>query len=237
MKENVKIDLERVNQYNLSYHLLEVFVHEIRKSLSTLKILFQSIENYLPPDGESHKAIEVANKEISRLDRLSRSFLNSVKGNEDSTKGEFELTKVKNCLEDIIYLLIPMFTTEGIELKISINLDAKCTVPIAEDKLKQVLINLLINAKEAVYEVDNPRVTVHAFIKDNMCQIEISDNGKSIESDKLEQIFEPFFSTKGQLGLGLSISNQIIKNAGGKLDVRTEKDLTVFSLALPIVKD
>jgi signal transduction histidine kinase len=91
--------LELLNQYNLAYYLSEIFVHEIRKSLSTLKILFQSIGNYLPPDEESHKALEVAHKEIDRLDRLTHNFLNSIKGEKEVNLNRTKIANVKK-MED-----------------------------------------------------------------------------------------------------------------------------------------
>ncbi|WP_019613004.1 sensor histidine kinase [Psychromonas ossibalaenae] len=107
-------------------------------------------------------------------------------------------------------------------------------------QIEQVLVNLLINAKDAVEHSDRKVVFIKAHSKENRLYIEVSDSGSGIEADKLEQIFTPFYTTKtlGKgTGLGLSISYSIILQHNGELKVSSEIGKgSTFSVSLPLQK-
>ena len=113
-------------------------------------------------------------------------------------------------------------------------------VAAAESRLVQVFVNLLINAAQAMPErpaVDN-RITVRTgTAKDGSAVVEVIDNGTGIEPDRLGRIFDPFFTTKGLAegtGLGLSICRNIVEDAGGTIEVRSEPGVgTTFTVRLP----
>jgi len=98
--------------------------------------------------------------------------------------------------------------------------------------IEQVLINLLLNAMEAVKEVSNPYISLSASANDGKPQIKVSDNGKGIPPDLLESIFIPFFTTrKTGSGVGLTLSKQIMLLHGGNILVQSEEGKgSVFTL-------
>ena len=109
-----------------------------------------------------------------------------------------------------------------------------------EEKLKQVLINLLTNALEATPYGEN--IVITAKLKKNpdlehssYAEIEITNTGKRIHPDDLNKIFEPFYTTKhGGLGLGLSISKEIIDRHQGSIKAVSEDEGTSFIITLPM---
>ena len=131
-------------------------------------------------------------------------------------------------------------TETNIEYKSSISPDLPC-MSLDSVKLRQVLLNLLGNAKEAVTSCENPHpeitMKVHAEnSKTPNIVVQISDNGCGISPEHLEHIFEPFITYKnGGTGLGLAIADRIISAHKGSLTVASAPGkLTTFTLTLPI---
>src|SRR5690606_25922294 len=98
--------------------------------------------------------------------------------------------------------------------------------------IEQVLINLLLNAMEAVKAVPEPHITLSASTTDSKPRIQVSDNGKGIPADLLENIFIPFFTTrKSGSGVGLTLSKQIMLLHGGNILVHSEEGKgSIFTL-------
>jgi len=92
------------------------------------------------------------------------------------------------------------------------------------DLIDQVLINLILNAIDAVAEVEQPHITIVASVNlNNRTTIEIADNGKGINQDILDKIFMPFFTSKKTgSGIGLSLSRQIMQMHKGTISVRSK---------------
>jgi signal transduction histidine kinase len=114
---------------------------------------------------------------------------------------------------------------------------------IAADQIRQVLSNLVINAKDAMPNGGRLRIrSRHVIGKDDLhalVRILIGDTGSGISREMLRNIFEPFVTTKGEkgTGLGLWIVKGIIQNHGGKLSVKSKLGQgTVFRIDLPVVK-
>jgi C4-dicarboxylate-specific signal transduction histidine kinase len=102
-----------------------------------------------------------------------------------------------------------------------------------------VLVNLMVNAKDAM--VDARKIHIKASRVGQFSEIAIRDEGSGIPDDVLPHIFDPFFTSKPQgkgRGLGLTICQSIIAEAGGKIVARSRKEIgTTFTVVLPIEKD
>ena len=107
-------------------------------------------------------------------------------------------------------------------------------IPGNSEQIKQVLENLIENAMEASSYSQPAKIS--ASKKENSIVIEVKDYGKGISVDKIDKLFNMFYSTKGEgRGLGLSITRNIIERHNGFLELKTNKDEgTVFSIILPI---
>jgi signal transduction histidine kinase len=105
--------------------------------------------------------------------------------------------------------------------------------------MKQVFLNILLNAIEATPEKGKITVRTRSFLKPSgepYVQIEFTDTGSGIPSDQLEEIFDPFFTTKNTgSGLGLTISNQIVRDHTGYIDVESQLGKgSSFFINLPV---
>ena len=125
---------------------------------------------------------------------------------------------------------------------ISLTVDVPATLPLVQarpQQLQQVLLNLLINAKDALVQAgcEDRRVALTARVDGNSVQFCVSDNGPGIPANLGERIFEPFVTTKrarGGTGLGLSISKSIIEGYGGTIDVESQPGHgATFCVCLP----
>ncbi|HET6407994.1 MAG TPA: ATP-binding protein, partial [Chthoniobacteraceae bacterium] len=113
-------------------------------------------------------------------------------------------------------------------------------VHVARVEIQQVLVNLLVNAVQAMKATPLGKRTIEVAtsVESLDSTVSIRDHGHGISSDRMAQIFAPFFSTKsGGLGIGLSISSRIVQSHSGQLEARNhEEGGTTFIFSLPVVK-
>jgi two-component system NtrC family sensor kinase len=104
------------------------------------------------------------------------------------------------------------------------------------DQLRQVFTNLILNAIQAMPEGGKLTIETILHAEAGVCEVDITDTGYGIAAENLEQIFNPFFTTKKQgTGLGLSVTYGIIKEHGGRIDVQSEPGKeTTFRVVLPV---
>ncbi|WP_223483979.1 ATP-binding protein [Pseudomonas sp. A-RE-19] len=146
-------------------------------------------------------------------------------------------------IEGTLSLLSEGMRGRGVELRVS-ETGFEVQVRGYVDQLEQVLINLMVNARDALLnkrEADpafKPWISVYAERDEHTVRLWIEDNGGGIDPRLLERIFEPFFTTKPVgvgTGLGLSVSYGIVENMGGKLSVGNSSEGARFCIELPIV--
>ena len=110
------------------------------------------------------------------------------------------------------------------EIEINLNPDDIDKKIIADSKqIEQVMLNLLINAAEAMKNKGKIFLAANINDKENLCVIEVDDTGPGVPNDFKEQIFEPFFSTKNTNGLGLAVSRGIIERHNGSMTVENNR--------------
>lgn len=147
-----------------------------------------------------------------------------------------------DAIEGTLSLLAEGLRGKGVELRIK-EADFQVQVRGYVDQLEQVLINLMVNARDALLarrEANRdvqPWIALHAEHDEHVVRLWVEDNGGGIDPRLLERIFEPFFTTKPVgvgTGLGLSVSYGIIANMGGRLSVRNGDEGAQFCIELPI---
>lgn len=143
---------------------------------------------------------------------------------------------INDCIDSAISLC-----QNKLKDKVSLNLKLDKNFPIfgSANEIEQIIINLLINATDAIESFkENGNISISTFKNDNNVIIEITDDGPGIPKDKIENIFTPFFTTKevGKgTGLGLSISQNIIKSYNGSLLAENNEFAGAkFTIILPI---
>lgn len=216
--------------------LLARLAHEIRNPLSSLAIHVQLLEEDLartaPPVREQAAGrLEIIQGELRRLENLVKQFL-SLAG---PSALDLQPVAVAGIIEHVCELLEPEAAAREIQLVRSV---APALPPVTADpgQLTQALVNLLVNALQAVER--QGRVEVGALLDANgdVVRLEVRDTGPGVPVDKRSAIFEPYFTTKAEgSGLGLWIVQQIVTAHGGVVEVSSGADGgATFTLRLPL---
>jgi len=143
---------------------------------------------------------------------------------------------INDVIDDVVGLSAPMLRQHQIRLDVERNRDLP---PVTGDRiqLQQVLLNLVINATDAMRDVDGrPRVLeIRTAERDSQVSIRVHDSGPGLPEAAVRRIFTPFFSTKPEgMGVGLSISRSIVEAHGGRLDLASNSsDGATFEVELP----
>jgi two-component system sensor histidine kinase HydH len=172
--------------------------------------------------------ISESNEEIARLDRLVGELLGFAKPgvakNEDVELGSE--------LNATLTFVSQEMQRSRVELRRQIP-NHPLVVRLDPTRLRQIMLNLLMNAKEATGE--DGQVTVGLVRRGEQAEIQVSDNGPGVSDEHRQHIFEPFYTTKEYgSGLGLALVKRFVEESDGQIDVRTNGSGTTFRVTLPL---
>jgi signal transduction histidine kinase len=206
--------------------------HEIRNPLTSIRGFIQLINPYLKEIGKQEYG-RIILSEIDRANDIIYEFLNSSKPSAPMK----QTVLVGLLLKESILLSESEAHMKGCELHSEI-FDPYLTVAVDVKQIKQVFLNIMKNAMDAIYEVKDERkgrIDIAARREGKYSLISIRDNGKGMERATLNRLFDPFFTTKDEgTGLGLSVSYRIICNHGGTIQVDSRlNEGTEFQIYLP----
>jgi PAS domain S-box-containing protein len=207
--------------------------HEINNPLSVIECYSNLVLKGVGPETQACQDAEIIKKHTANCKKIMEGLLKFAR------VGETQPSKINIHvgLEDVLEILEPQMIKNGITIKREYE-DTLPALVLDQDKMKQVYMNLLMNANQAIS--DGGEIGVRTGLSENgdWLKIEIYDTGCGIPPKTLDMIFDPFFTTKevGQgTGLGLSISYGIIKEHGGTIKVDSrEKNGSVFTIELPL---
>lgn len=203
--------------------------HEIRNPMTTLKGFVQLLES--TASGDMQKYLTVIDGEINRIE----SILNEMLLLSKPVVSEESIFSLESLVNDIVGIIYPKALMEGIVIEMKIHNIKHSLVKGNADKMKQVLLNLLKNALEAMTIGGLLSIQLEEGLHNHLL-LKITDTGKGMNSQQLKQIFIPFFtSKKNGTGLGLPFVLKVIEEHGGQITVESEeKKGTTFSLSLPL---
>ncbi|MBK7375011.1 MAG: ATP-binding protein [Chitinophagaceae bacterium] len=209
--------------------LLSVMTHEIMNSVAPISSLAETLKNRLQAslkelnnNSGSLDDLELGIDTIKRRSEGLLKFAETYRNLNKITNPNLKKIYVRDMFENLHRLMQPTFEQKNIELEIILK-DPELTLEADTGLIEQVLINLILNAAEAVKEVANPRILLSAYItSNNKVVIKVADNGIGISPDLMEKIFIPFFSTrKTGSGIGLSLCKQIMMLHKGNIKVQS----------------
>jgi CheY-like chemotaxis protein/two-component sensor histidine kinase len=210
--------------------------HELNNPLAAISGFAQLLlQSDLPPDDRS--AVETIAHEARRAARIVRGLLDYSRRQEGSAREDLDLNELVRYIGRIQRYTME---THGIRFE---TILAASLPPLRADpaSLEQVILNLVVNARHALLSVTPPaappRITVRTRADGELVIIEVDDNGPGIPPEHLENIWDPFWTTKPDgegTGLGLSVVHGIVIAHGGAIDVRSDPSKgTTFTVTLP----
>ena len=210
--------------------------HSVRNPLTSVKMRLFSLDRTLDLSVTQKEDFDVISDEIRHIDTIVQNFL------EFSRPPKLKMQKVSP--SEVVDTTLQMLKHRLESYDVEIRLDRKQPLPeiLADpEQLKEVLVNLLVNAYEAMerrgtIEIQEAQIETESGGREIM--IRLTDNGPGIPDAIKDKVFQPFYSTKEEgTGLGLSICARIVEEHGGTLELTsTEGEGTTFTIKIPVME-
>jgi nitrogen fixation/metabolism regulation signal transduction histidine kinase len=240
--QNIHPELEE-KEIESWQRLIRVLTHEIMNSITPISSLASTVHDILtdPETNEIHVEnlspddIETIASAMFTIESRSKGLLNFVEIYRNLTripKPNFRHFRIREIFNRAHDLLKPKLDDNNIQCECKVFPD-ELMLLADPDLIDQVVINLLLNAIDAVKDKPNPIISITASVSiNNRTMIEFADNGTGITPDLLDKIFMPFFTSKKEgSGIGLSLSRQIMQMHKGAISVKSKPgEGTVFTL-------
>ncbi|MDQ3134147.1 MAG: ATP-binding protein, partial [Acidobacteriota bacterium] len=196
--------------------LSSAVVHEVRNPLGSIKGAVEIMEDALPADSPQREFADIAKREVERLDKLVGEFLRFARPPQPAAA----VADINEVVHSVATLTHQQAVTQ--KVRVETNLTPQLPfVKIDAEQIKQVLLNLTINALQAMPEGGRVMLRTHLDNEKQSVAIEVEDEGGGVDPAIAARIFDPFFTTKEKgVGLGLSIAYKIAAQHGGSLIVR-----------------
>ena len=203
--------------------------HELRNPLASVAGAAGILQRNARLEPKYQECLEIINKESQRLNRLLTEFLDFAR----PRAPKYQTVEVDSLIKSVIQLAAHGIGQNTITLRKNVEPDLP---PVEGDPelLKQMLLNLIINAIQAM--PDGGEVVVSASLQDARLLVRVQDRGSGISAENRDKIFDPFFTTKdGGTGLGLPVTHQIVQQHGGILTAEANPDRGMtFSALIPL---
>ena len=224
--------LERTNRLTSLGFLAAGVAHEVNNPLQGMLSHVHAIKKALPDDFSKIDSITMLENGMQTIAEVVRKLLILSR----EPKSNRETVDYEEVLDFVVQLLKHQLTQAKITIS-RVRFGEKFRLAMAQRDLTQILVNLFINAIDAM--PGGGKLSISAEAKGDWCYITLSDTGQGISKKVLAQIFTPFFTTKGPrgTGLGLSVTESLVRHCGGKVEVESEQGKgTVFILQIPMAR-
>ena len=245
LKEKVKLKTQEIKDLGVIFHqarlasmgeMIANIAHQWRQPLTSLNILLFNMrkESFKSNIEEVDNIYKLSKKTIKNMSDTLEDFTDFFRPDKQK-----KIFNIQSCIDESISLLGKTILNENISVKT--NIEDASIVGISNE-LTQVFINLIQNSKDAFVSnnIINRIIMITVKYNQNRISIEFQDNAGGIDNNIIENIFEPYFTTKHQYqgtGLGLFMSNMICEQSfSGSMSVSSCDDKTIFKIQLPIEK-
>lgn len=211
--------------------------HSVRNPLTSVKMRLFTLERSLQLTPPQKEDLDVISEEIRHIDTILRNFLEYSR----PPKLKMHTASPSDVVDMTLQLLRHRFDSYRTEVQV-IRTGRLPEIPIDTDQLKEVLVNLMVNACEAMGEGGTIQIQEETGLRENIGEvalIEVHDNGPGIPAALVDKIFQPFFSSKEEgSGLGLSIARRIIEEHGGEINAKPDEGIgATFVISLPLKEE
>ncbi len=235
MRKRAEQELLVAEKLAMTGNIARSIAHEVRNPLTNLNLALEQLWEELDEAGsEDHDMyMEIIQRNANRIDQLITEMLKSSKPKEPNLK--------PYSLNDLINDVLDM-TRDRIKLRgIKLCLDPDPELPVTSidpEQLKTAILNIVINAIEAMEENQDGELQIGTFTRNGDVVVFVQDSGKGIPRDQIRKLFDPFFTGKRSgMGLGLTSAQNIINSHKGKVDVQSKVgEGTRFEISFPVNK-
>jgi len=218
----------RADRINSVGELSAAVVHEVRNPLALIKGAVEILEDEISPTSPRREFADIIKVEVDRLDALVGEFLRFAR----PSKPAVAPASLNEIVQAVCTLITQRAETQQVSDETEVVPDLTL-VPVDAEQIKQLLLNLAINAIQAMPQ--GKLLILRTRLATERAIVEVEDTGGGVEPGLQARIFDPFFTTKEKgTGLGLSISYKIALEHGGSLSVVDGKQGALFRLSLPL---
>jgi signal transduction histidine kinase len=214
--------------------------HELNQPLGAIQSYSEAAELYLKADPPNLERVEQILANIRRDNQRAAEVISHLRGMLKKGAGELQEFDLNDVVRDALYFLDLEASKRGVVLSSD---QTKGSLPVRADQinLQQVILNLAVNGMDAMQDCapGSGKISIQtALVEESATEVSIADSGTGIPMDKLNEIFDTFYTTKQQgTGLGLSISRTIIETYGGRIWAENRPGGgAVFRFTLPLSK-
>ncbi len=236
--EHLLIDkrMRRMERYLGLGSLAAGLHHEIKNPLAALSLHVQLLGEELErssASGEVDEMLGVIRTEVSRVGVVLENFRDFA----SIRQLDRVAVDVNQLVQRQVRLIGPRASAQGVEVEFTESPEPLPSIHADRVRLEQVIVNLFVNALEAMPDGGKITVRTAADLRTGgrTVRIQVADSGTGIPESQRERVFDPYFTTKSEgTGMGLALCDKIIRQHGGVIDFRSSADGTVFEVSLPV---
>jgi signal transduction histidine kinase len=211
------VSLRSMEKFTTTGRLARTIAHEIRNPLTNIGLATDQLKSGIPENEETTMLLEMINRNGLRINQLITELLNSTKFSELN----YNPVSINELLDEALELATDRIQLKKVKVQKRYSADI-CNVSVDKEKLKIALLNIIVNAVEAM-PAEKGLLQLKTEGRDDKCLVTITDNGSGMDKETVSKLFEPYFTTKSKgNGLGLTNTQNIILNHKGVIDVESE---------------
>jgi signal transduction histidine kinase len=214
-EKNIELkELKDMEKFTSTGRIARTIAHEVRNPLTNILLATEQLREMENKNEESPILLELINRNAARINQLVSDLLNATR----FTHLNFDKSNINQLLEETLEMAKDRIDLNHIAVEKNYS-DDICEVSVDKEKIKLALLNIIVNAIEAM-ENEKGVLQLKTRRQANKCIIEIRDNGKGMDEEVLQKLYEPYFTSKPKgNGLGLTNTQNIILNHNGKISV------------------
>lgn len=223
-------EIEVAERFNMSGRLARIIAHEIRNPLTTISLATEQFADELDGMSESlNTYLDMIRRSNERISTLIDELLNSTRTPE-LILSENEIEPI---LDEALKTCVDRLKLKNISI-VRKKCEQSLSATVDREKIQIVFVNIITNAIEAMDGVEKPELTVRCAPHGDACVVAISDNGKGMDKNTLDRLFDPFFTGRqGGMGLGMTAVQNIVSQHSGTINVTSKPgEGTTFQIIL-----
>jgi two-component system C4-dicarboxylate transport sensor histidine kinase DctB len=207
------------------------FAHEVVNPLMMIRGNLRFIDEMLPQEDPIRSNFDVIDRASRRIEDMAKRMLDFSR----KRPTQLESCRLEEVTAEALRFVQPYLRSQLVNTNVNIECGSTF-VNIDRWPIVQALINLMQNAADAMAERPHRILDISARLEENAIRIALADTGKGIPLSEVNNVFRPFFTTKGEhgTGLGLYITRRVIEEHGGTITLQTSDRGTTFFISLPV---